>query len=231
MDFKNIFTYTKALSENNTRPWFHENHSRYEKAREDFIQILEAMRFVIMESSPLLGDEIMLTPAKSFMYRIPRDMRYSKGKPPYNPAFRAYFSPNKKEFLPFGYFFYASFERVSIATGFWPWESEQIRKFREYVLETWDKLTEIVVSCGLEVTGDRLKGMPRGYPDDHPSADWLKYKSMFVNYSFSEDETADPDLFLNSLGREIRRQEPLRQYLSAPFAAKQTGIRDFYDIY
>ncbi len=69
--------------------------------REDFLMVLDVMKFVLAKDAPQIGDELLFENPKNFMYRIPRDMRYSKNKTPYNPAFRAYLSPHKRTFCRF----------------------------------------------------------------------------------------------------------------------------------
>ena len=83
MDFGRMLGYTEALSKNNDRTWFHDNHRQYEQAQEDFLMVLDVMKFVLAKDAPQIGDELLFENPKNFMYRIPRDMRYSKNKTPY----------------------------------------------------------------------------------------------------------------------------------------------------
>lgn len=80
MDFGRMLGYTEALSKNNDRTWFHDNHRQYEQAQEDFLMVLDVMKFVLAKDAPQIGDELLFENPKNFMYRIPRDMRYSKTK-------------------------------------------------------------------------------------------------------------------------------------------------------
>ena len=95
-----MLAYTDALSKNNNRQWFHDNHDEYDDAKDDFLTLLDVVKLEIAQQVPELGDRLLFENSKNFMYRIPRDMRYSKAKEPYNPAFRAYFSPKKSNFSP-----------------------------------------------------------------------------------------------------------------------------------
>lgn len=82
MDLSRMLGYTEALSKNNNRTWFHDNHRLYEQAQEDFLMLLDVMKFVLAKDAPQIGDQILFENPKNFMYRIPRDMRYSKTKRP-----------------------------------------------------------------------------------------------------------------------------------------------------
>ena len=217
MDFEIMTAYTRALSENNNRTWFHDNHREYEKAQDEFLALLDVLKFVIVKEAPKLGDSIMFTSPKAFMYRIPRDMRYSTGKEPYNPSFRAYFSPMKKEFLPFGYFFFLSHERCSIGTGAYPWTTAQLNTLREYVARNYEELDDIVITNGIRVNGREMKRVPRGYESDHPAVEWLKHKYFTCSYFFIKEDMADIDTFADAAAEAVRRFEPLRQYFMGAF--------------
>ena len=217
MDIKKIMAYSRALSENNDRQWFHQHHGEYEAAQNDFLSLLDIMKFPIMQYAPSLGDQIMFTPPKLFMYRIPRDMRYSRGKTPYNPAFRAYFSPNKKEFLPLSYFFRISGDQCSIGTGVYPWDRELLGRLRDYIMYNYEELDDIVAENDLEVEGEALKRAPKGYDENHPAISWLRYKYITVRYEFTPEEIVDEGALLDAAGQAIRRFEPLREYLSGAY--------------
>lgn len=75
-----MLAYTEALSRNNDRTWFHDNHKQYEEAREDFLMLLDIMKFVVAQEAPSIGESLIFENPKIFMYRIPRDMRYSRAR-------------------------------------------------------------------------------------------------------------------------------------------------------
>lgn len=217
MDFSRMLGYTEALSKNNDRTWFHDNHRQYEQAQEDFLMVLDVMKFVLAKDAPQIGDELLFENPKNFMYRIPRDMRYSKNKTPYNPAFRAYLSPHKKDFLPLSYYIHISHERCILETGAWPWETKQLNRLREYIAYNYEELDAICAENGFMVFGEQLKRTPRGYEPDHPAADWLRYKFWLTEYSFTSDDLRDLDAFAEAAGAAVRRSEPFRQFLMGAF--------------
>ena len=179
--------------------------------------LLDVMKFVLAKDALEIGDQLLFENPKNFMYRIPRDMRYSKNKTPYNPAFRAYMSPHKKDFLPLSYYIHISHERCIIETGAWPWETKRLNRLREHIAYNYEELDAICAENGLMVWGEQLKRTPRGYEADHPAADWLKYKFWLTEYSFTERDLTDLDTFAEAAGAAVRRFEPLRQFLMAAF--------------
>ncbi len=220
MSFKRMLDYTEALSKNNDRIWFHDNHRQYEQAQEDFLMLLDVMKFVLAKEAPSIGDMILFENPKNFMYRIPRDMRYSKDKTPYNPAFRAYMSPHKKDFLPLSYYVHICHEGCFIEAGAWPWETKQLNRLREHIAYNYEELNAICEENSLTVLGQQLKRTPRGYDADHPAADWLRYKFWLTEYKFTESDLVDLDSFAEAAGAAVRRFEPFRQFLMAAFDDK-----------
>ena len=227
MDFNKICDYTEALSKNNNRTWFHDNHKEYEEAREDFIALCDIMKFVIAQEAPKIGDSLIFENTKNFLYRIPRDMRYSMGKEPYNPAFRAYFSPKKKDFLPLSYFLYVNHESISLATGAWPWEAKDLTRLREYIMYNYEELESIVCENELEIDGKALKRVPRGYDAEHPAAEWMKHKYYVTEYVFTPEECESFESFTEACAKVIRRFEPFRLYLMGAFQLDADDDEEF----
>ena len=220
MNFDRMLAYTEALSRNNDRTWFHDNHKQYEEAREDFLMLLDIMKFVVAQEAPSIGESLIFENPKIFMYRIPRDMRYSRAKEPYNPAFRTYFSPNKKNFLPLSYYLHISHERCFIEGGAWPWEPKDLTRLREHIMYNYEELDDIVRENGIVMQGKSLKRVPRGYDPGHPASEWMKYKYYTAEQDFSPEDMASFESFTEAAAGAIRRFEPLRLYLSAAFSAE-----------
>lgn len=226
MNFENMLTYTEALSKNNNRTWFHDNHRDYEKAQDDFICLLDMLRFMLETEAPELGDSLMFVSPKAFTYRIPRDMRYSKNKEPYNPAFRAYLSPMKKNFLPLSYYVHISHEGSYIEAGAWPWKPEQLNTLRDHIARHYWELDEIVAENGISVHGEKLVRVPRSYDPEHPAGEWLKYKYWLTEYRFTPEDMKDFESFCAAAALAVRRFEPFRKFLNEAFTG---SVPDFDD--
>ena len=225
MNFDNMLAYTVALSKNNNRTWFHDNHRDYELAQDDFVCLLDMLRFMLAKEAPELGDSLMFVSPKAFMYRIPRDMRYSKNKEPYNPSFRGYLSPMKKNFLPLSYYIHISHDGCYMGTGAWPWKPEQLNTIRDHIARRYWELDDIVLENGLNISGKELKRVPKSYESDHPAGEWLKHKYYLVEYDFTSDDMKDFDTFCEAAAKAVHRFEPFRKFLSEAF----TGSVPDYD--
>ena len=227
MNFEKMISYTEELSKNNNRTWFHDNHKDYEDAKDDFLALLDIMKLVIGQESHAIGDSLIFENAKNFMYRIPRDMRYSAGKEPYNPAFRAYFSPRKKDFLPLSYYLYVSHERCSLGTGAYPWRPQDLNRLREHIMYNYEELESIIIENGILIYGEKLKRVPRGFDASHPAAEWMKHKYYLTQYDFTTEEMRDFNTFAEAAAEQVRRFEPLRLYLSAAFEIEPEDIEEW----
>src|SRR5574344_2379337 len=98
-----IFTYLKALSQNNNREWFHANNDQYQSAREAFVRFTTDFISTVQQLDPSIGE----LEAKDTIYRINRDIRFSNDKTPYKTNFCCFAAlGGKKSRLP-GYFFSA----------------------------------------------------------------------------------------------------------------------------
>ena len=79
MDLKKIFEFLIDLKFNNNRTWFKENNDRYQNAKLEFEQFIE----LLLPRLKQIDKSIDVLSAKECMFRIFRDVRFSKNKEPY----------------------------------------------------------------------------------------------------------------------------------------------------
>ncbi|MGX1160009.1 uncharacterized protein (TIGR02453 family) [Arthrobacter sp. SLBN-100] len=159
------FEFYKELQDNNNREWWLENKDRYQMlVREPFIALLA-------ELEPRFG------PGKIF--RPNRDIRFSQDKSPYKTAQGAFASIQEGV----GYYLQISAEGLLVGGGYHSHTPAQLARYRNSVdaSGTGESLRHIVAAvaaAGFMVEGEKLKTVPRGYPQDHPRAELLKHKSL-----------------------------------------------------
>jgi len=222
MPFERMLSYCADLRDHNERAWFHENHGRYEEARADFLRLLEQLRYVIAEGAPELSGDILYMNAKDWMYRIARDMRYYKDRPPYNPSFRAYISADRKSWLPIGYFLSVAPGETLFGTGMFLEETAAVNRVRDYIAANRAEWEGLLAAGGLTLEGDRLKTVPRGYAPDHPAAKWLRYKNWLATFRFPDAELGGFDAFAARVAALLPRLEPFRKFLLAAGLSAQS---------
>ncbi|MGN1316105.1 MAG: DUF2461 domain-containing protein [Acutalibacteraceae bacterium] len=213
MDFRRIMNYCGNLQLNNNRTWFRENHEEYDLAKKDFLGFLDMLRFVINDEAPDIGKSIMYMEPKEWMYRVARDMRFHKNGPPYNPAFRAYISPDRKSRMPIGYYLRVCPGSSCFGTGLWCDTTAKMNNIRSYISENFDEFQKILEKTYVTVSGDKLKTMPKGFSRDNPAAEYIKMKNWEIIYFIPDEDIDTFEDFCQELMFYIRRIEPMRQFL------------------
>ena len=182
---KETFPFLKAIGFHQNREWFHENKEIYVRAvKEPMGDLVEAVSARFEKANiPIRGSR------KTSLYRVNRDVRFSKNKEPYNTHGSLILSRDgtKKE-NGFVYLHFSN-ERCFIASGFYALSGEEMRAFRELILREPEEFAKLVKA--LENKGHRfdlsetLKRNPRGFEsvEDARLQAWIRLK----NYTFIED--------------------------------------------
>jgi uncharacterized protein (TIGR02453 family) len=204
------------LSRHNDRIWFAENRPRYEKARENYSLFVQAVIDEIIGFDPILkGLE-----AKSCMFRINRDTRFSHDKSVYKRNFGAFIVRGGKrnaDKFP-GYYLHIEPGASFVAGGAYIPPSPWLGAIRERISESGEELTAIINSkeytkyfSGLE--GESLKVPPRGYSKENPHIEFIKMKSFLAERQFTDDEVVAPNFFEVVTGG-FRAMKPLNDFLN-----------------
>ena len=213
MNFSNILAYSDKLQKNNDRTWFHNNHTEYEIARKDFLAFLDMFRFKLSEASPDIGKSIMYMESREWMYRIAKDMRFHKNGPPYNPAFRAYIAADRKSWLPIGYFLRICPGSSCFGTGLWCDTTAKMNNIRKYISLHYDEFLQALEEGNMQIGGDKLKTMPRGFSPDDPAAEYIKHKNWEMILFIPDPDIGSFEDFSEILISYVKRMEPMRQFL------------------
>lgn len=228
-----MLDYCAELDKHNDRAWFHENHKWYEKAKADFVELLERLRFEIINNAPDLTNDLMHMQAKDWMYRVARDMRFYKDRPPYNPSFRAYIAADRKSWMPIGYFIRIAPGGSCFGTGLWCEDTQRTNMVRDYISENFPDFRAALSHSGLALTGRALKTMPRGYSAEDPAAEWLKLKDWSLIAELDDDAVSDAEKICTTVSELTARMEPMRKFLLSAAVNARTEkqiLEKFYNI-
>lgn len=191
--------FLKDLKKNNNKPWFDAHRDAYEKARADFEQFIQAVLDKHSKNDPDLQE---LT-AKKCMFRINRDVRFSKDKSPYKTNFGASMDKGGKKSGLAGYYFHLEPGGKSfLGGGLWQPEPPVIKRIRQEIDYCCDEFTALLSSKkfknyygGLyEGENVKLSKVPQGFEKDNPAAEYLKFKSWLVLHSLPDEELTAPGL-------------------------------------
>jgi uncharacterized protein (TIGR02453 family) len=190
--------FLKDLKKNNNKPWFEANRKKYEDAKEDFAQFIER----IIEKHARKDKTLKELKAKDCMFRINRDVRFSKDKSPYKTNFGASINRGGKKSVFAGYYFHCEPGEHFVGGGLWmpmPPELKKLRQEIDYNLEDFKKIVESKkfrsvygeLYAGEDV---RLTKVPQGFEKDSPAAAYLKLKSYLAMKKLSDSEMTSKTL-------------------------------------
>ncbi len=181
------FDFLTALKKNNNREWFSDNKVTYEKAKEQVSRLFDAIN---EELSKI--DEI----GKYRMYRIYRDVRFSKDKLPYKNHLSGIFMRKQPQNRG-GFYVHLEPGNSFIGGGFWSPEKEDLLRIRESIaLE--DDLEGILNDPKLKIAfgalkGDAVKTAPKGFDKEHERIELIRHKQFILTQSFNDKEVFSED--------------------------------------
>lgn len=206
---KKTFEFLKYLETNNNRDWFAENKKDYDLALDNAKEL-----FAEINQNLELHDEI----EKQKVYRIYRDVRFSKDKTPYNPRFAVSYSRKGKE-LRGGYFLQIKSGDTFLGGGFWQPEKEDLFRIRkEFELDA-SEIREILAEenfiryFGGKLEGDELKTAPKGFDKEHESIDLIKKKGFVAVRRFTDKEVISKN-FLKEIDASFKTLRPYFNLMS-----------------
>jgi len=216
---RGFFQFFSELSSNNRREWFQANKSRYEaevrapmiRFISDFAPHLHTMsRHYYADPSPIGGS----------MFRIYRDVRFSKDKSPYKTNAGIFFhhvAGRKKEMATPGFYLHLSRDEVFAGAGLWHPESQALGKIRDAIVahpDRWKRATsqrDFRATCRL--SGDKLQRPPKGYDPAHPFIEDLKRKDFVTVTDLSEKEACS-SRFMDSFVSSATAAVPFMRFLT-----------------
>ena len=157
---------------------------------------------------------------KDLTFKLVRDTRFSHDKSPYNPAFRAHISSQGKLPVPVGYYVMIKPGNQSFLGGglFADMFRDATAMIRDYIAGNGEEWEPVIHEPAFEkyftVRGTALKRVPAGYEREHPQAQYLKYKSWYVEYPLQDDEVKNAEIFLAKAAELFRIMKPFNDCLN-----------------
>ena len=205
-----------GLSKNNNKNWFQKNRNQYETARADFLVLVERLINSIAKFELAIGSLAV----KDCIFRINRDVRFSKDKSPYKNNFACYFNKGGKKSNGAGYYLHLEPGKNFAGGGIWMPEKDGLAKIRQeidYNFKEWKKLIGTDVfkkTFGKGVQSETtLIRPPKGYDECNPAIDYLKMKSFTVTRAFTDAEVLHKD-FVKNVVKTFITMKPLVDFLN-----------------
>ena len=214
---KSTIKFLKELENNNNREWFQEHKEQYDAALQNMNQFRDAV-IAGLRKKDLIED--------GRVFRIYRDVRFSKDKAPYKNNFGIHFTRATPERRG-GYYLHIEPGKSFVGGGFWAPEPSDLKRIRdEFAFD--DKPIRKITSAKNFVNyfgmlnGDELKTAPSGYDRDHPAIDLIRKKQYIIGRNFKDKEVTD-ESFLKEVILTFEAMRPLFDYMSEILSTNLNG--------
>lgn len=209
-----MLDFLKKLKTNNNKEWFDKNREKYEEARAEFSEAVGVLINKIAE----FDDTIKGVEVKDCIFRINRDVRFSKDKSPYKTNFAAVIGSEGKKTAGPCYYFHVMPGNSMIGGGVYMPPPDILKKIREEIDYSGKDLEKLLAGKefkkyfdGLD-EDDKLKKVPAGFENDNPFAELLKLKSYFVVKPIEDQAIRDGKYFTDA-SKAFRQVHLLNQFL------------------
>jgi uncharacterized protein (TIGR02453 family) len=211
--------FLRDLKLNNHREWFQPRKHIYdEKVRGPMLDLVSALNEEISDFAP----EMVADPKKA-VYRIYRDVRFSADKSPYKTHIAAVFSPRGLEkHSGAGLYFHISVDEVLVGGGIYAPGPAELLAVRTHVAGHLKELNATLRERRFraqfkEMTGEKLKRVPKGFSADDPAAEFLVYKQFLAGTLLPPDIVTTPKLF-RELVKHFQAITPFLRFLNTPLS-------------
>ncbi len=216
---KSTLTFIKNLQKNNVKEWFDANRKSYDAAKADFIQLVDE---ALKQHSQTDKDIDTLT-AKESVFRINRDIRFSKDKTPYKNHIAAGFARGGKKSIYAGYYLHIEPGNNSfVGGGLWTPEADVVKKIRQEIDYNLDEFVGIIQSKTFQkiyggLYRDKevmLSRAPKGYEEDNKAINYIKMKSFIAMKPIKDEELTEKKL-VTIITEALSALYPLILFLNA----------------
>ncbi|MDC3241145.1 DUF2461 domain-containing protein [Flavobacteriaceae bacterium] len=213
-----VLAFYKELEKNNTREWFEPQKSRFKGLEAEIKQYAEEIKQGLSET-----DEI----DRAKLFRIYRDVRFSKNKTPFKTHFGISFH-RKKPHLRGGYYLHIAPGDSFIATGFWNPDKDDLFRIRKEMEVDAAELREVMADAELQahwggLQGDEVKTAPKGFSNEHADIDLIRKKQYLFMKKFTDKEVLSAD-FQKQILFHFKAIRPFFDYMSNVLTTDLNGV-------
>jgi uncharacterized protein (TIGR02453 family) len=213
--------FLKDLKKNNNKPWFDAHRPAYESAKKDFEQFVQ----LLIDKHGKKDTTIKNLTPRECMFRINRDVRFSKDKSPYKTNFGAFINGGGKKSPLAGYYFHCSPGEAFAGGGLWMPMPPELKKVRQEIDYCFDEFKKIVGAKKFKTAyGDIdrseeyvLSRLPKDFEKGNPAEEYLKMKSYVATQPI-----ADKDLTGTALAKKVTEAfealQPMLEFVNRALA-------------
>ena len=209
---KNTFKFLRSLEQNNNRKWFQQNKEMYEKSHQEMVGFADRLL------AEMNSHDFIETPSgKKSLFRIYRDVRFSKDKTPYKTNWGGSVKRAGVENRG-GYYYQIGLTGSFVMGGFFGPSKDDLLHIRRHIEQDGDSLRHIIDSKDFKeffgsLRGSQLKTAPRGFDKYHFDIDLLRYKQFIIRHDFSNEEVNSKD-FPHFVSEAFQQMRPFFNWMS-----------------
>jgi uncharacterized protein (TIGR02453 family) len=214
---ESTFQFLEELEKNNEKTWFDRNRQWYEEARADFLAFFDMLTEEIAAFDRGVAENVELSRK---IFRIYRDVRFSKDKTPYKSHLSGAIVPGGMKSGLAGYYVQVQpGGRSGVAGGMHDADTATLNRVRLAVSRRYGEFSSILGSPDFNSEfgdlhrGDVLKRGPKGFDPEDPAVEYLKLKAYMV-WKDVDDREVLKDGFLNSCIKSFRILKKLNDFLN-----------------
>lgn len=210
--------FLSRLAKNNNKIWLEEHRIEYISAKKDFEHFISQL----IKKTAAFDTDIKELQVKDCIFRLNRDIRFSKDKKPYKINMGASLNRGGKKSLFAGYYFHLEpGDKSFVGGGLWMPMAPELKKVRQEIDYCFDEFAGIIQNkkfishyTALETSnGIKLSNVPRGYEKTNPAAEYLKLKSFIATKKITDVELVQPSL-TNQVTKAFEGLLPLIKFLN-----------------
>jgi uncharacterized protein (TIGR02453 family) len=219
---KTSLTFIKELKDNNNREWFNANKQKHDTAKNNIAAFADWLIQQLNRS-----DKLETASGKKAMFRIYRDVRFSKNKEPYKTHWSAAFTRASAARRGSYYFQIEPENKTVVGGGFYEPNPADLKLIRSQIAQEPERLKAILEdkkfkSVYSELLGEQVKTAPKGFSKDHPAIDLLRYKHFYVFKTFTDEEVLAADFAEKTL-KTLLAIRPFFDYMSEILTTNLNG--------
>ena len=211
---KETLNLLKKLKNNNNREWFNENKPKYiANVKEPFEVFIDDL----IEAMNPYFESLPITP-KDAIFRIYRDVRFSKDKTPYKTKVSAIISPGgrKDKIIP-GIYLEISADDMRVYSGLYQLDSKQLFNVRSHISHNLDEFKSLVSSSKFvktftDIKGEKNKRIPKDFEDDAIAQPLLYNKQFYFFTSWPAETIYDKNL-IKKITETYTIAQPVSEFL------------------
>lgn len=201
------------LKQNNDRQWFNDHKNDYNSALANFTDMVA----MLLHNISGFDDNLIGVLPKECLFRIYRDVRFSKDKSPYKTWFSASMNSGGRKGLWPGYYIHIEPGNIYLGGGIWHPSKEALQNIREYIVDHYREFEKIVLGKTFKnhfgkLSGEQLKTAPKGFPKDHPQIKWLRYKDFLASCE-NNDVDLTSEKIITNFTTDYKAMFPFIQFL------------------